>query len=203
MPPLRHFTESCSLIGGRPVNPAPERRLGYVSVAAHLYCVAGEAAPEPRHLPRPAAERHRTQAARWPAGRGLGTRVSAGPAAQAGAKTGPDEGTPWSGTVHWWNSTGWHALSVRLAAGRLGACRPTRRKTLTAPDRTNLPAVPQVGPLAYYATGSGPAATKRLARESTRGANPPRVRAPSRRRSSCRANTTSSTVSNSPLRRYA
>ena len=59
--------------------------------------------------------------------------MSAGPAAQAGAKTGPDEGTPWSGTVHWWNSTGWHALSVRLAAGRLGACRPTRRKTLTAP----------------------------------------------------------------------
>ena len=51
------------------------------------------------------------------------------------------------------------------------------------------------------ATGSGPEATSRLRRESTRAANPASVRAPSSRRSSGRPNTTSSTVSNPLLRR--
>ena len=53
------------------------------------------------------------------------------------------------------------------------------------------------------ATGSGPEATSRFRRASTRAANPSIVRAPSRRRSPGRANTTSSTVSKPPLRRNA
>ena len=53
------------------------------------------------------------------------------------------------------------------------------------------------------ATGSGPEATSRFRRASTRAANPSIVRAPSRRRSPGRANTTSSTVSKPLLCRYA